>query len=155
MTAKREEGRLRSAAPERDDELWVELAVMTRDARQSGEAVRGLRTQLAHAFTFAARAAHATPQALEDSGQNVPDSPDLSESDRAQLRGWIAQLWKVIKHKPTRFPNKHSKMQYAFNCLRGVALGQMLPHLRDNGEIWPEDLPAFIQLLEAAFGDSD
>jgi len=30
-----------------------------------------------------------------------------------------------------------------------------LPHVREDGEIGLEDLPAFIQLLEAAFGDPD
>jgi hypothetical protein len=46
-------------------------------------------------------------------------------------------------------------MRYAFNRLRGVALGQILPHVREDGTIGLEDLPAFIQLLEAAFGDPD
>jgi len=46
-------------------------------------------------------------------------------------------------------------MRYAFNHLRGVALGQILPHLWEDGEIGLEDLPAVIQLLEAAFGDPD
>jgi hypothetical protein len=39
--------------------------------------------------------------------------------------------------------------------LSGLALGQILPHIRENGEIGLEDLTAFIQLLEAAFGDPD
>ena len=30
-----------------------------------------------------------------------------------------------------------------------------MPHVREDGEIWLADLPAFIQLLEAAFGDPD
>jgi len=61
----------------------------------------------------------------------------------------------VIRHKPASFPDEQSKMRYAFNCLRGVALGQILPHVREDGTIGLEDLPAFIQLLEAAFGDPD
>jgi len=46
-------------------------------------------------------------------------------------------------------------MRYAFNRLRGIALEQILPYVREDGTIGLEDLPAFIQLLEAAFGDSD
>jgi hypothetical protein len=46
-------------------------------------------------------------------------------------------------------------MRYAFNRLRGIAFGQILPHVREDGTIGLEDLPAFIQLLEAAFGDPD
>jgi hypothetical protein len=46
-------------------------------------------------------------------------------------------------------------MRYAFNRLSGLALKQILPHVRDDGEIGLEDLTAFIQLLEAAFGDPD
>jgi hypothetical protein len=61
----------------------------------------------------------------------------------------------VIRHKPASFPDEQSKMRYAFNRLRGVALGQILPHVREDGTIGLEDLPAFIQLLEAAFGDPD
>ena len=44
-------------------------------------------------------------------------------------------------------------MQFAVNSVRGVALGQILPHIREAREIGLEGLPAFIQLLEAAFGD--
>jgi len=61
----------------------------------------------------------------------------------------------VIRHIPSRFPDEQAKMRYAFNRLSGIALKQILPHVRDNGEIGLEDLPAFIQLLEAAFGDPD
>ena len=71
------------------------------------------------------------------------------------MRGWIAQLRMVIRHIPSRFPDEQAKMRYAFNHLSGIALKQILPHVRDNGEIVLEDLPAFIQLLEAAFGDPD
>ena len=61
----------------------------------------------------------------------------------------------VIRHTPSRFPDEQAKMRYSFNRLSGLALTQILPHVRDNGDIGLEDLPAFIQLLEAAFGDPD
>jgi len=143
----------RPPAPGTNGDLQQELDDMTRDARQSGEEVRGLRTQLANALMLAARAAPAAPQAPENRGQKFPNSPDFSGSDRTQLRGWIAQLRMVIRHKPASFPDKQSKMRYAFNRLRGVGLGQILPHVRENGIIGLEDIPALIQLLEAAFGD--
>jgi len=155
LTNEQDEVRRRPAAAGTDKELREELAVMTRDAHQSGEEVRGLRTQLANALTLAARAAPAAPQAPEDRGQKFPDSPDFSGSDQTQLRGWNAQLWMVIRHKPTSFPDEQCKMRYAFNRLRGVALGQILPHVREDGPIVLEHLPALIQLLEAAFGDPD
>jgi len=93
---------------------------------------------------LAARAAPAAPQAPEDRGQKFPDSPDYSGSDQTQLRGWIAQLRMVIRYKPASFPDEQSKMRYAFNCLRGVAFGQILPHVREDGTIGLEDLPACI-----------
>jgi hypothetical protein len=145
----------RPVAPGTNEDLQQELDDMTRDAQQSGEEVRDLRTQLANALTLAARAVPAAPQTLEDRGKKFPDSPDLAGSDRTQLRGWIAQLRMVIQHKPASFPDEQSKMRYAFNRLRGIALGQILPHVREDGTIGLEDLPAFIQLLEAAFGDPD
>jgi hypothetical protein len=46
-------------------------------------------------------------------------------------------------------------MRYAFNRLRGIALGQILPHVREDGTIGLEDPPALVQLLEAAVGDRD
>jgi hypothetical protein len=61
----------------------------------------------------------------------------------------------VMQHTPASFPDKQSKMRYAFNRPRGIALGQILPHVREDGTIGLEDLPAFIQLLEAAYGDAD
>jgi len=46
-------------------------------------------------------------------------------------------------------------MRYAFNRLSGLAFHQILPQVRENGEIDLGDLSAFVQLLEAAFGDPD
>jgi hypothetical protein len=80
----RDEALRRLSAPGTNEELQQELDDMTRDARQSGEAVRGLRMQLANALTLAARAAPAAPQAPEDRGQKFPDSPNFSGSDRTQ-----------------------------------------------------------------------
>jgi len=83
----RDEALRRPAAPGTSEDLRQDLEDMTRDARQSGEEVRGLRTQLANALMLAARAAPAAPQAPEDRGQKFPHSPDFSGSDRNQLRG--------------------------------------------------------------------
>jgi hypothetical protein len=46
-------------------------------------------------------------------------------------------------------------MRYVFNRLNRLALGQILPHVREDRKIGLGDLPGFIQLLEAAFGDPD
>jgi len=78
---------------------------MTQDAQRSGEEARSLGMQLGNAFTLAARAAPASPQAPEDRGQKFPDCPDFSGSDRTQLRRWIAQLRMVIRHKSASFPD--------------------------------------------------
>jgi len=128
---------------------------MTRDAREASEEGRNLRAQLANALSLAARVAPPAPHQPEDRGQKFPDSPDFSGSDRTQLRGWVAQLRMDLRHTPSRFPDEQAKMRYAFNRLSGLALKQVLPHVRDNGEIGLESLLAFIQLLEAAFGDPD
>jgi hypothetical protein len=151
----RDEALRTPSAPGTSEELQQKLHDMTRDERQSGEEVQGVRIQLANALTLAARAAPSPPQAPEDRGQEFPDSPDFSGSDRTQLRGWIAQLRMVMLHKPASFPDEQSKMRYAFNRLRGIALGQILLHVWKNGTIGLGDLPAFIQLLEADFGDLD
>jgi len=111
--------------------------------------------QLANALSLAASAAPPAPHGFEEQGQKFPDSPDFSGLDRTELRSLIAQLRTVIRHKPSSFPDEQSKMRYAFNRLSGVTLKQILPHVRENGDIRLEGLPALIQLLEAAFGDSD
>jgi hypothetical protein len=138
-----------------DEHVRRELDDMTRDARESSEENRNLRTQFANALSLAARVAPPAPQPEGDRGQKFPDSPHFSGSDRTQMRGWIAQLRMVIRHTPSRFPDEQAKMRYAFNRLSGLALKQVLPHVGDNGEIRLEGLPAFIQLLEAAFGNPD
>jgi len=61
----------------------------------------------------------------------------------------------VIRHNPTSFPDEQLKMRYAFNCLSRVALGQIVPHIRENGEKRLEDLPALMRLMQAVFGDPD
>jgi len=144
----------RPVAPRHQRDLQQELDDITRDARQSREEVRGLRTQLANALTLAARAAPAAPQAPEDRGQKFPDSPDFSGSDRTQLRGWIAHLRMVIRHKPASFP---TTVENAV-CIQppeGIGLGQILATREGRRNDRLEDLPAFIQFLEAAFGDPD
>jgi len=138
-----------------NEDLRRELGDMTRDAREASEEGRKLRAQLANALSLAARVAPPAPPQPEDRGQKFPDSTDFSGSDRTQLRGWVAQLRMVIRHTPSRFPDEQAKMRYAFNRLSGIALKQVLPHVWDNGEIGLESLLAFIQLLEAAFGDPD
>jgi hypothetical protein len=79
-----------------DEDLRRELDDMTRDAREASEDASSLRTQLANALSLAARVAPITPEQQEERGQKFPDSPDLSWSDRIQLRGWIAQLRMII-----------------------------------------------------------
>jgi len=61
----------------------------------------------------------------------------------------------VIRYKPSSFPDEQSEIRYAFNRQIGIALKQILPHIWEYGEVELEALPAFIQLLEAAFGDPD
>ena len=138
-----------------EGDLQQQLDNMTWDSRQLGEAVQALRMQLANALSFVARAAPTPPQQLEDRGQKVPDSTNFSTSDRTQLNGWIAELRMVIRHKPTSFQDRKSKMLYAFNRRTGVTLGFTMPHDREDRTIGLGDLPAIVQLLEAAFGDPD
>jgi hypothetical protein len=47
----------------------------------------------------------------------------------------------VIQHKPASLLDKQSKMWYPFNCLRSEALGQIMPHVREDRTIGLDDLP--------------
>jgi len=110
---------------------------------------------LANAMTFIARAAPAASPAPEDRGEKLPNSLDFSGSDATELGGWIGHLRMGIRHKPASFPDEQSKRRYAFNRLGVITLGQIFPHVREDGTIELEDLPAFIKLLEATVGDTD
>jgi hypothetical protein len=115
-----------------DEDLRMELDDMIRDPGQASKESRSLSIQLANVLSLAAWAALSAPPQPEDRGPKFPDSPDISASDRTQVRCWIAQLRMIIRDKPNRFPNDQSKMRYAFNRLSGLALKQILPHVRDD-----------------------
>jgi len=106
---------------ETDEDMWRELDDMTWDAREASEEIRSLTTQLPNELTLAARVAPPAPQQFEDRGQKFADSPDFSGSDRTQLRGWIAPLPMIVRHKPSSFPDEQSKMRYGFNCQSRLA----------------------------------
>lgn len=135
LMTEQDKARGRPAALVTDKELWEQFAVMTRDAQQSGEELCSLRTQLANALMFADRVAPALPEALEDGGRKIPDSPGIPGWDRTQLRGWIAQMRIAIRHKPASFPNEQWKMWYTFDRGSGGILGGILPHVQQNGDI--------------------
>jgi hypothetical protein len=92
-----------------DEDLRQELDEMTRDARGASAEAVSLRTQLANALALAAHVAPTPPQQQEDRVQKFLDSPDFSGSDQTQLRGWIAQLQMIIRHKTSSFPEAQSK----------------------------------------------
>jgi hypothetical protein len=135
-----------------DEELRRVLDDMTRDAREASEESRNLRMQLANALSLAARAAPPAPLQQGDRGKIFPDSLDVSGSDRTQLRYWIAQLRMVIRHTPSRFPDEQAKMRYAFNRLSWLAFKQILPHIREDGEIGLGALPALYNSWKQLLG---
>ena len=137
------------------EDLRQALDNMTRDARQSGEEVGAFRPRLANELPIPAWVSPTPPQHSEDRRQKLPDSPDISGSDQAQSRGRIAQLRMVIRHKPARCPNQQSKNRFSLDRLREISLDHISPHVWEDREIGLEDLPAFIQLMEAAFMDPD
>jgi hypothetical protein len=59
----------------------------------------------------------------------------------------------VIQNKPATVPDKQSKKRYPFNRLRRISLCQILSRVREDRTIGLEDLAAFLQLLDAGFGD--
>jgi hypothetical protein len=81
LTAKRDESWKRPAASGTDKVLRQELVDMLHDTQQSGEEVRGLRTQSAYSMTLEATAAPAAPQGGKHRGLKIPDYRDISVSD--------------------------------------------------------------------------
>jgi hypothetical protein len=61
----------------------------------------------------------------------------------------------IVRHNPSSIHDEQSMMWYAFNRLSGLALYQILPHVWEHGEIDLGNLTAFLQLLEAVFGEPD
>ena len=114
-----------------------------------------MRTQSANVLALAAQAAPTAPQTPEDRGQKFPDSPEFSGLDRTHWAAGFAQPQRFIEHNPASFRDEQSKMRYALNRLKGIALGQIMPHVWEDGMIWLENPQAYIQLVTAAFGDPD
>jgi len=68
LTDERDKARRRTPAAGTDQELQEEAEMMTRDARQLGEEVRSLTTQLENALALAVGVALAAHQAPDDRG---------------------------------------------------------------------------------------
>jgi hypothetical protein len=60
--------------------------------------------------------------------------PEMSRLP-GHFRGLIEHLYMVIRHKPRGVSDEQSKMQYAFNSLKSIALGQISPHVWEDGKI--------------------
>jgi hypothetical protein len=71
----------------------------------------------------------------------------FSSKDCHKLWSFITLLHVCLIYYPREFPNKHSRLCYAFSYLQGDALEQII-HLVDNDHVNLENFDAFMTSLE-------
>jgi hypothetical protein len=89
-------------------------------------------------------------------GKGFPDAPIFDGSKPEELRTWILQLRNKLAAQPTRYPDDHACLRYAFNRLSGSALNLVRSYVSETtGRIRLDSLNALLDLLRQAFDDPD
>jgi len=133
-------------------------------SRPCGNAQRGIRM-----WRTVAGFTEAVSQCFNFTSQNNANcstGPERQEPDISTLYGHCRVRLNTVgmldystpdghSTQTQQLPNRQSKMGYPFNHLIEIALGQILPHVWKDGTIKQGDLPAWIQLLKAAFQNTN
>jgi hypothetical protein len=95
------------------------------------------------------------PDQQEGRGDKLPDAP-MFDGTRDKLRSFVTQLRLKLFSDASRFPTARLRVSYAISRLEGRAMEQLLPYIRDNGQIVNlEDVEHVISILQTTFGDPD
>jgi hypothetical protein len=133
--------------------LTNERDATTADLNTATTQLSQLRTQLTQ--TLALTTAAATNSGGQTGGHKGPTDPKtFTGEDRHKLRSFIALLRLRLIDRPGEFPDKQSKLRYAFSRLEGAALEQLI-HLVDNDHVDLDNFDGFVTSLEEAYGDPD
>jgi hypothetical protein len=82
------------------------------------------------------------------------DPKKFTGEDCGKLRSFMALLHLHLIDCPREFPNKQSKLRYAFSRLEGAMLEQLI-HLMKDDHVNLGNFEAFVTSLEEAYGDPD
>jgi hypothetical protein len=133
--------------------LTTEWDATTADLNTATTQLTQLRTQLMQTLALATAATtNGGGQTGGHKGQTDPEK--FTGEDRHKLRSFIALLRLRLIDCPGEFPDKQSKLHYAFSRLEGATLEQLI-HLVDNDHVDLDNFDAFVTLLEEAYGDPD
>ena len=128
---------------------------LTTQLNQLNEAYTDLekRNDQAEAALDESRSTIATLTGAHRGSKKMPDAPKYSGKPE-ELRPFVAQLRLKLGGERDHFPTVQNQLAYAVNRLEGAALDQLMPYILDD-RVNLADLPAFVTILETAFGDPD
>jgi hypothetical protein len=112
--------------------------------------VTQLEAQLVQTLTLANVATSLSPASCK--GQTNPEK--FTGEDHSKLRSFVALLCLYLIDCPREFPNKQSKLRYAFSRLEGATLEQLI-HLVKDDRVNLGNFEAFVTSLEEVYGDPD
>ena len=88
-------------------------------------------------------------------GEKLPDAP-LYDGSRDELRAFVTHLRLKLLSDQGRYPTARQRVAYAVGRLRGRAMQQLIPFIREDGETASlDDVEDVIRILQATFGDPD
>ena len=123
-------------------EVEDHLSVTTNDATNLQKDIQELRETIRSLNRLTRTVTPATAPA-----EKLP-KPEPFTGERDKLRPFLAQL----RLQTATRPDVQSRLRYAISLLRGDALNQVLPYIRDE-RVELSDLAALITILENAFGN--
>lgn len=95
-----------------------------------------------------------TSSTINFRSEKFPD-PEKFDGTRIKLPGFITQLQMKLKVNHDRFSDETSKVIYSVSRLEGRALDQVIPIANSNPNTPFSSVQAFINYLNASFGDPD
>ena len=95
-----------------------------------------------------------TPRNTLPTSKKVPE-PDTFDGDREKFDDWKMQVALKLRGNSDWYPTEDAKLVYVLSLLRGSAQDQMRAYVDEHGNISIPDYPAFLSILEAAFGNPD
>ena len=80
--------------------------------------------------------------------------PDKFNGSRVHLRGFINQIWLIIRLQPQHYGSKFSRVGLVGTLLSGPAQAWFAPLVETSSPLL-DNFPSFLAELEATFGETD
>jgi hypothetical protein len=132
------------------EDLSLDRDTTIADRNMLSTQVTQLESQLSQTLALANLASSSIPTPCK----TQPDPKPFTGEERNKLRFFITMLHLHLIDRPGEFPDKQSKLRYAFSQLDGPTLEQML-HLVENDHVNLETFGHFVTTLEESYGNPD